>query len=293
LAQWVAFFVFLTFLLGLLDRDVVRAKRIAFWRQSVQNHLKMRDVGRGVWSIWKREANLCGKSMRHAIGVSVVVGILGAVFLGVGLEEPLLAPFGGIAIGLYWLRVRQIKAPYEKYQTRIRRALFDEAVPIASHSLKATGKVEVAIAEIAKIAKNKAIRELFAGVAETWKQKSLTPAEALYRAAVEYDVEELQVLATMTKESAEYEPDFAEIWLGYRGQRMQLEFFRKRVEARTRTSKTNALVFAGGVGGLLLLAYPRVQPYLTPETRIGFWVVLAIMVASGVSIHRIAKNTNL
>lgn len=293
LAQWIAFLVFLALLFGLIDRDVIRAKQLAVWRQSLGSPIKIREVSQGVWHLWMREARLAGRSVPRAFLVSGFVAMLAAIFFGFGMKEPILAPFGALAIGLYWFRVRQIKIPYEKYQARVRRGLFDEAVPIASHALKSTGKVEVAMAEIAKIAKNKTIRDLFSEVSETWKQKSLTPAEALYRAALEYDVEELKILAVMTKESEEYKPDFAEMWLGYRGQRMQLEYFRQRVEARTRASKKNALVFAVGVGAILLVAYPRIQAYFTPASKVGFWVVLAIMGASAWYIHRVAKNTEL
>lgn len=293
MAPWIAFLAFLALLLGMLDRDVERAKRIARWRQSVQTTVRIREVSRGVWEIWMREARLAKRSIPRALMVSAFAGVLTGVFFGFGMEQPLLAPFGALAMAVYWFRVRQIKLPYEAYQRRIRRALFDEAVPIASHALKSTGKLEVAIAEIAKIAKNRMLRDLFASVSETWQQKSLTPADALYRAALEYDVEELKVLAVMTKESVDYKPDLAELWLGYRGQKMQLEYFRKRVDARTGASKRNALVFAGGVGALLLIAYPRMQPYLTTETRIGFWIVLAVMMGTAFYIHRVAKRTEL
>ncbi|MDP9728272.1 hypothetical protein [Alicyclobacillus tolerans] len=290
MAQWIAFLLFFSALLAFVDKDLAKARQRAIWQQSFQSEVRLRDVGRAWTAEWWREARIAGVSVRNAILVSAFMGILVAAFLSIGVEQPALAPFAGGAVGFWWFRVKSLHGAYEKYQQQMTTAILDEAIPIAVHSLKATGRLEVAVDEVAKLAKRKAVRALFGEVSETWRQKSLTPAEALVRAARERDVEVLLTLATMTRDAADFQPDYAEMWLGYREQMLQILYHQRRVAARTRVSKRNASIFVYLVGSLLLLAYPRMGRFLTFQTRVGFWLLLLVMVGGMVLIYRMAAK---
>lgn len=280
--------MFLAVLFYFLYVDLKRVQIEKVWKSSIRGQFRVKHK-LSFWDEWVTRAKIAQVPLKNLLLLGITSLIILSILLTFAEESVIFGCIVSLAV-VSVVFVGYVQHRYDQFKTTFTNAFFNEAVPIASHSLRASGQLESSFEEVAAIARNKRIVREFSDLAATWKQKGSTPADTFLTAALGWGVPEIVQLAVITKECLPYHTDLADLWLGFKAQ-VDADLQRKRMLlAKTRQGRRNGLIYSGIVVTLFAVAYPRLHVYLPYPALVGFWVALGIVLTGTFLIWRIGSR---
>jgi|GEM_PF-2252530 len=287
LARLAGLAVSLSILLAFVARAAGDAEWSALYRALLTRQEGGTDGG-GAPKAWRwyvsrlrRHADLTGRAFdgRFAVLRTTGLAVLFTLALLLFHQAPPMAVLLGSVLALV-LTERVVTRRFKKARESLLYAFLYEAVPLALHSLTATGELDRAFARMAALTRHKPLRSRLEDLVRLCALPQYgTPEDAFLDWGVRTHIDEIRYFALATRRARRHDPagDMAGLWSRMADVLGKDLEYRRQIRAMTAGHRVGAYLFYGILAGGYLLGYPFLVRYLPGGMQVGFWAVLAIM----------------
>ena len=286
LARLTGLAVTLCILLAFVARAAGDAEWSALYRAMLTRQEGSADGGAPrIWrwyvSRLRRHADLTGRAFDGRTAALRLAGLAGVFILALLLfhQAPPMAVLLGSVLALV-LTERVATRRFRKAREGMLYAFLYEAVPLALHSLTATGELDRAFIRMAALTRYAPLRARLEDLARlcTLPQYG-TPEDAFLDWGARMRIDEIRYFALATRRARRHDPsgDMAGLWsrmVDVLGKDLE---YRRQIRAMTAGHRVGAYLFYGILVGGYLLGYPFLVRYLSGGMQVGFWTVIVIM----------------
>lgn len=291
IAKVIGTLIFFATLLVVIHYQNAEADMQLLWRKSYRGNFREKKSKQSN-AVMDRIAFECaetGVSTRKVYTIMIVVALIGSLVISF-LEESFIVGIAAGCVTGFVIGRGYIRKIYKRKRNSFSIGFFSEAIPIGASALEATDRMEVAFEEIATTAIHPRVKAEFSELADLWKKQNLTPSEAFYRATHRWEIPEIITLAEVTRTAEQYHAKISRLWMDFSAEVERERQYAQMKAAKTESGRRNSLAFAAISLSGLLIAYPRVQQYMTEATRIGFWITVIMITTSTLIIRRMGTH---